>query len=92
MAELRVAIVDDEQAIRDGLAMILGAHRDLAVVGSAADGAEALDLCARQTPDVVLLDLRMPGTDGLTFLGVPGHQVGGRRLRGGFPPSALWRR
>ena len=67
--ELRVVVVDDEQAIRDALAMLLGAHRDLAVVGSAADGAAALDLCARQAPDVVLLDLRMPGTDGLTFLG-----------------------
>lgn len=68
MAELRVVVVDDERVIRDGLTMILGTHPDLVVVGSAGDGAEALALVARERPDVVLLDLRMPGTDGLAFL------------------------
>lgn len=68
MADLRVLVVDDEPAVRAGLSAILGAHADLDVVGSAADGAEGLALVAELEPDVVLLDLRMPGTDGLTFL------------------------
>lgn len=65
---LRVAVVDDERVVRDGLSMILGTHDGLSVVGVAADGAEALDLCRRQAPDVVLLDLRMPRADGFVFL------------------------
>lgn len=68
MADLRVVVVDDERIVREGLAMMLGTHDGLAVVGTAADGAEGLELCARESPDVVLLDLRMPGTDGLAFL------------------------
>lgn len=77
MAELRVLVVDDERVIRDGLTMILGTHPDLVVAGAAADGAEALELVARERPDVVLLDLRMPGTDGLGFL----RQLGEPRPR-----------
>jgi DNA-binding NarL/FixJ family response regulator len=62
---LRVLIVDDDPLVRAGLSMILGGVPDLLVVGEAGDGAEvpaALDRCL---PDVVLMDIRMPGVDGL---------------------------
>ncbi len=64
-APTRVAIVDDQELVREGFALILGAQGDLDVVGTAADGLEALTLCRLQRPDVVLLDLRMPRLDGL---------------------------
>lgn len=67
-AAIRVAIVDDEQVIRDGLGMILGSHPGLEVAGTAGDGAEALDLLESVHVDVVLLDLRMPVLDGLAVL------------------------
>ncbi|MEU8180381.1 response regulator transcription factor [Micromonospora sp. NPDC049044] len=64
---IRVVVVDDEQLIRAGLRMILEAAEDIAVVGEAADGAGALEQAERLRPDVVLLDVRMPGVDGLTI-------------------------
>lgn len=60
-----VLVVDDQQLVRDGFAMILGAQPDLAVVGTAADGAQAVRECARLAPDVVLMDVRMPVMDGI---------------------------
>ncbi|GAA4932032.1 response regulator transcription factor [Streptomonospora halophila] len=63
---IRTALVDDERLVRSGLRMILDTAEDIEVVGEAGDGDEALDLAARLEPDVVLLDIRMPGTDGLT--------------------------
>ncbi|GAA4663520.1 response regulator transcription factor [Kineococcus glutinatus] len=62
---VRVALVDDEPLIRSGLAAVIGAEPDLLVVGQADDGAEVLDLVARTSPDVVLMDVRMPGLDGI---------------------------
>jgi DNA-binding NarL/FixJ family response regulator len=59
-------VVDDQPVVRAGFAAIVDAEPDLVVVGEAADGAAALDLAARITPDVVLMDIRMPGMDGLT--------------------------
>jgi DNA-binding NarL/FixJ family response regulator len=59
-------VVDDQVMVRAGLAAIVGSHEDLEVVGEAGDGAGALDLAARVEPDVVLMDIRMPGMDGLT--------------------------
>nr|WP_274613923.1 response regulator transcription factor [Streptomonospora nanhaiensis] len=59
-------MVDDEQLVRSGLRMILDSAEDIEVVGEAGDGAEAVELAARVEPDVALLDIRMPGTDGLT--------------------------
>ncbi|MEU5562939.1 response regulator transcription factor [Micromonospora musae] len=63
---IRVLVVDDEHLVRSGLRLILEAAPDITVVGEAADGAEALVEADRLRPDVVLLDVRMPGTDGLT--------------------------
>jgi DNA-binding NarL/FixJ family response regulator len=61
---IRVAIADDQQLVRAGLRMILEGESDLEVVGEAADGDQAIELAAREQPDVLLLDVRMPGLDG----------------------------
>jgi two-component system, NarL family, response regulator LiaR len=61
---IRVLVVDDHAMIRSGLAIFLLASDDLQLVGEASSGAEALRLCAEQRPDVVLMDLVMPGMDG----------------------------
>ena len=66
MAEqIRIVLVDDQQLVRAGLAMVIGSQPDLVVVGEAGDGAEAVDLIAGTPCDVVLMDVRMPGLDGL---------------------------
>ncbi|MEX5261793.1 response regulator [Kocuria sp. CPCC 205263] len=64
-APVRVLLVDDEAMVRSGLAMLLTAEPDLIVVGEAADGAEAVEETARLQPDVVVMDVRMPVTDGV---------------------------
>lgn len=63
---IRVLIVDDHAVVRSGLSKFLLVSRDLVLVGEAADGAEAIQLVALHRPDVVLMDLMMPGTDGIT--------------------------
>jgi DNA-binding NarL/FixJ family response regulator len=62
---IRVLIADDHGVIRDGLGRVIGAQPDLELVGTAADGAEALELCRTARPDVVLMDLEMPVVDGI---------------------------
>ena len=62
---IRVLLADDDTLVRAGLAVVLGTAADLEVVAEAADGIEAVDLCLRHTPDVVLMDVRMPGIDGI---------------------------
>jgi len=62
---LRVVVVDDQALVRSGFSMILGVEPDLEVVGEAQDGAAAVELVARLRPDVVLMDVQMPGTDGI---------------------------
>ncbi len=66
---LRVIVVDDHPVVREGLRAILDAEPDLDVVGEAGSGAEAVELAARLRPDVVLMDLRMPGMDGVEATG-----------------------
>nr|WP_277352194.1 response regulator transcription factor [Knoellia sp. DB2414S] len=61
---MRLLVVDDHPVVRMGLVAMLSEHEDFEVVGEAADGAEAVAQAARLTPDVVLMDLRMPGVDG----------------------------
>jgi len=62
---IRVLVVDDEELVRTGLRMILDAEPDLDVVGTASDGRQAVSEVRRLAPDVVLMDIRMPGLDGL---------------------------
>ncbi|MFD3913852.1 response regulator [Streptomyces sp. NPDC058603] len=65
-APVRVVIVDDDQLVRMALRLVIGDEPDLTVVGEAADGDAALTVVAEQRPDVVLMDVRMPGRDGLS--------------------------
>jgi DNA-binding NarL/FixJ family response regulator len=63
---VRVLVVDDQTVVRAGFAAIVDAEPDLTVVGQAGDGASAVTLAAELDPDVVLMDIRMPGLDGLS--------------------------
>lgn len=62
---IRILIVDDQPAVRQGLRLRLSLEPELEVVGEAGDGAEAIALAGSLRPDVVLMDVRMPGTDGI---------------------------
>jgi DNA-binding NarL/FixJ family response regulator len=62
---VRIVVADDHQVVRAGFAGLLGTQPDFAVVGTAGDGAEAVRICRELHPDVVLMDVRMPGTDGI---------------------------
>ncbi|TDO42285.1 response regulator [Paractinoplanes brasiliensis] len=63
--QIRVLIVDDQDLVREGLTLILSGPPDIAVVGTAADGDEAVAAALELRPDVVLMDVRMPGMDGV---------------------------
>ncbi|WP_250443878.1 response regulator transcription factor [Actinotalea sp. C106] len=71
---IRVLVVDDHPVVRAGLVGLLADEPDLTVVGQAGDGGAAVEMVEELTPDVVLMDLRMPGTDGATATG----QITGR--------------
>jgi DNA-binding NarL/FixJ family response regulator len=66
---IRVLIVDDHAIVRNGLAQLLGTTDDLELVGAAADGEQAVTMAAELQPDVILMDLSMPGTDGIAATG-----------------------
>jgi DNA-binding NarL/FixJ family response regulator len=62
---IRVVVVDDQALVRAGFSVLLRTAEDIEVVGEAGDGAEAVRVVTNERPDVVLMDIRMPGTDGL---------------------------
>ncbi|WP_328520966.1 response regulator transcription factor [Kribbella sp. NBC_00359] len=66
---IRVLIADDHAIVRTGLSQLLGTADDIELVGAASDGAEAVTMAAELRPDVVLMDLSMPGTDGISATG-----------------------
>jgi DNA-binding NarL/FixJ family response regulator len=62
---MKILLCDDQAVIRDGLEMLLTLEKDMQVVGSASDGAEAIELAAQKRPDLILMDLKMPGVNGI---------------------------
>lgn len=62
---IRIVIVDDQAMVREGFAALLNGQPDMTVVGATGDGANAIALCRRESPDVVLMDIRLPVMDGL---------------------------
>ena len=73
---MRIVICDDQAIVRDGLELLLRLEADLDVVGVAQDGAEALELAGKHHPDLVLMDLKMPGMNGVEAT---------RRIHADFP-------
>jgi DNA-binding NarL/FixJ family response regulator len=64
-AIIRIVVADDHEMVRTGFAGMLATQPDFTVVGTASDGAEAISVCREQSPDVVLMDVRMPRVDGI---------------------------
>ena len=80
---IRIVVADDHQVVRTGFATLLDTQPDFEVVGTAVDGGEAVRICRELRPDVVLMDVRMPGTDGIEAtrqLAEPGEEGGPRIL------------
>lgn len=68
MEQIKILVADDHPMLREGLVAVLDTQDDFEVVGEASDGAEAVRLAGELLPDVILLDLEMPGTDGVAAL------------------------
>jgi NarL family two-component system response regulator YdfI len=77
---IRILIADDHEVVRDGLRLVLETEEDFEVVGEAGDGARAVQLAEELKPDVILMDLRMPGMDGLQAI---------EKIRSGWPEIAV---
>jgi DNA-binding NarL/FixJ family response regulator len=77
---IRVLIADDQSLVRTGFKMILDAQSDIEVVGEAGDGGAALTMARTLRPDVILMDVRMPGTDGITATGQITAELPGIRI------------
>jgi DNA-binding NarL/FixJ family response regulator len=77
---IRVLIADDQSLVRTGFKMVLDAESDVEVVGEAGDGAAAFAMARTLRPDVVLMDVRMPGTDGITATGQITAELPGTRI------------
>ena len=73
---IKILLVDDHNVVRSGLSKFLMVNKDLKLVGEASDGAEAIQMVSLHKPDVVLMDLMMPGMDGITM----DHEVTGQPL------------
>jgi YesN/AraC family two-component response regulator len=74
---IKVLLADDQELIRQSLSFVMSRQEDIEMVGTAANGCEALELVEEKQPDVVLLDIRMPEMDGVYppyQAGVSGHQ------------------
>lgn len=80
MKKIRLLIVDDHEMVREGLRSILKDDPEVKIVGEAGDGEKTLDLIAKLHPDIVLLDIKMPGMDGVEVC---------RRVRTQFPDTAV---
>ena len=77
---IRLLLVDDHSIVRSGLAMLIGQEEDFAVVGEADDAEQAVECFRKHRPDVTLMDVRMPGADGIEAL---------RRIREEFPEARV---
>lgn len=80
MKKIRLLIVDDHEMVREGLRSILKDDPEVKIVGEAGDGEKALELIAKLHPDIVLLDIKMPGMDGVEVC---------RRVRAQFPDTSV---
>jgi DNA-binding NarL/FixJ family response regulator len=78
---IRVVVADDQQLVRAGFRVLIDSPPDLEVVGEAGNGVEAVELAARERPDVVLMDIRMPAMDGLEGTARIGEIADGERIR-----------
>jgi len=77
---IRILVVDDHPLLRDGVAAVLGGEADMALVGQAASGEQAIDMFRRLGPDVTLMDLKMPGMKGIDAM---------REIRSGSPRARI---
>ncbi|ARX81474.1 response regulator transcription factor [Streptomyces alboflavus] len=77
---MRVLVVDDQELVREGIASLLGIQPGIRVVGTAADGAEAVDAALALAPEVILMDVRMPGMDGVEAVTAIGSSAPGCKV------------